>query len=405
MRKNVTIFGLILAVIFIAVGLWLAFGASINFNLGNDQQEENQSDQSSGISIAKVAGKILIQTPDGNWQPAQTGIKINLAPGNKIKTEDSIAAIELSDGNTLSLAAKTEIKIDSIDQHNLQLTLNQGRIYSQIKKGADTIWKVKALSTIAQADQGSFAVSIPGEKDKLILDVVENYIKLTLIKDNSSIEHKIMYGTHLELDLSKSLDQALPLEELTQEQIKADELLTLEIQDIEKNGEAEAEAEDPSASIKLTGIATESGIYLSWSLKNTKAPFGFQVIKSTNPEPNYNQDESHYLELPETRTHTWVINDGQTYYFRLCTWDAGKEACEVVSNTIELTTIRDTETTFEYTKSELQLTIDDSTGTVLNWSASNAANFKGYKIVRSATDEDLFYPKNDALTYIVDREV
>lgn len=165
--------------------------------------------------------------------------------------------------------------------------------------------------------------------------------------------------------------------------------------------------------LTLSAVAKEGYVDFDWSLTGgLTAPHGFKISKSTEPNPSYPDDEYQYVASPDGRSYRWSVGDGETYHFRVCTWNGaedGTSACAVHSNDVEVTTIEKTSTTYspgvEAVTSELSLgATSTANGISLGWTPSASSAFMAYKVVRSETDANLSYPSNGSIAYSSDIE-
>lgn len=137
------------------------------------------------------------------------------------------------------------------------------------------------------------------------------------------------------------------------------------------------------AYIKLSAVAVDGGIKLSWTVGGINALDGFKLVKGTTPNPTYPGNSYIYITDTAKRNYTWAINDGKTYNFRICQYVEGK--CAIYSNNIAV-------------KAPLKVVdeINDSVGEVTSIALSSAGGSKiswkitgysesGFKVVWSKT--------------------
>jgi hypothetical protein len=159
--------------------------------------------------------------------------------------------------------------------------------------------------------------------------------------------------------------------------------------------------------IALEGVALSDGrVKLAWNIKGLEASKGFKVVWSQLANPTYPGNEYHYLSDASARRDVIETLSNGTYHFRVCEYLGG--SCGVYSNDIKLTVNKQEEKKevlgYKPIATELVLSGQSTAdGVRLNWSACTASGFQGYKVVRSSSDGDLYYPKSGYRRYLTNR--
>jgi hypothetical protein len=147
-------------------------------------------------------------------------------------------------------------------------------------------------------------------------------------------------------------------------------------------------------SFKLYGTKVDGGISFSWSISGYDTSKGFKLMLSTSPNPTYEgKGDKVYIEGSSTRAYTWKIKDGQTYNFRICTYNGS--GCSVYSNNISVTA--PTKPVTVSPSPTGSVTLSAGSGSAVSWVLSGSAP-NGYKLVWNNTGSPV-YPGNSATYY------
>ncbi len=89
---------------------------------------------------------------------------------------------------------------------------------------------------------------------------------------------------------------------------------------------------DYADSVSLSGSSKKKGeASLSWSIAGGDAEDGYKIVRSKSKNPTYPDDSSKSISKEGTKSYAWEdLEEGETYYFRVCVWDGKK--CAVYSN-------------------------------------------------------------------------
>jgi hypothetical protein len=89
--------------------------------------------------------------------------------------------------------------------------------------------------------------------------------------------------------------------------------------------------------LSLTGwVKTGKIIALSWALTGN-SPYGYKLVKSTEPNPVYPGNEYVYLSSPDLKgSYIWDVGEAGTYHFRVCAYNGGG-GCVFYSNDYSVT--------------------------------------------------------------------
>ncbi|MEI7741407.1 MAG: hypothetical protein WCJ29_02785 [bacterium] len=161
-----------------------------------------------------------------------------------------------------------------------------------------------------------------------------------------------------------------------------------------------------TGTISFVAKSGNGGVNFNWSMpSNLTAPFGFVIFKSTTTAPSFPRDEHKFITNPADRTYTWDVQDGNTYWFKICTWNGKANAqtgCLTTSSAAKAVaptaSAAETQNPFDYTAIELGLAGRvENDGVRLFWSQSTSSSFISYKVVRSTSDTNPYYPKTPAI--------
>jgi hypothetical protein len=157
-----------------------------------------------------------------------------------------------------------------------------------------------------------------------------------------------------------------------------------------------------TAGIKLSATADGTAVKLAWSVTGVDVSKGFKVVKSLEPNPIYPGNSAQYMDAA-ARSLVLKLDPLKTYYFRVCAYTG--DGCSVYSNNASVKTgeapVKTTASGFAPISGELALAVSGPAGgVVLEWTQCTAVDFQYYKVVRSDTDANPYYPKSGYLTAI-----
>ncbi len=128
--------------------------------------------------------------------------------------------------------------------------------------------------------------------------------------------------------------------EKTKEEIVDKEKRNEEEKDVvdKKESEPEPEPEKDESSIvfSLKGSAYDKGVKLYWDTSGVDTKYGYKIVKSKNWNPVYPGNDYKYISNSAQESYAWEMEDGKTYYFRVCQYLGGSK-CGYYSNNLKLT--------------------------------------------------------------------
>ncbi len=145
-----------------------------------------------------------------------------------------------------------------------------------------------------------------------------------------------------------------------------------------------------TSKISLSGSATDTGIKLTWSVSGIDTSQGFKLLKSTSTNPTY-PGSAYKLLGGSDRSFSLSVEDGKTYYLRLCQYTG--DGCAVYSNTVKVTAPTNTDGQGGVSG----ITLVAGTGGNVSWSVNGDAS-NGFKLVWS-TSALPTYPGSSASYY------
>ena len=175
---------------------------------------------------------------------------------------------------------------------------------------------------------------------------------------------------------------------------------------VEENTEEKTEEQEeektvtpaPASGIYLSAKAVSDGVAFNWSVTNVDVSQGFKIVKSTEMNPVYPGNDYVYLDNASTRSYTWNIKDGKTYYFRVCQYLGGK--CGVYSQNVKVTApLKETYKEKEETTGNVSsISVNSTGGTGVAWTTVGVSS-QGFKIVWSKNSNPT-YPTRSGDKYI-----
>ncbi|EKD32911.1 MAG: hypothetical protein ACD_76C00118G0004 [uncultured bacterium] len=419
--------------------------------------EKESGPGASAASVSFLEGQVDVLNDSLGWKQASDGIVLN--EGDSIRTGLGKAVLSFEDGSALRLDALTEVEVVRLSGKSAVFSNKQGRVYLRVKDGTSAQYQILAQEASVSAQGTAFTVACDQTKKTVAVLMVEGSAKVRVERNSDAVESKIESGSKLDLDLSKPITEAVKTSAVDLEIVKSDSFYSWNKEEDIKIGDPlgvleavedaegieDAEGEDGSEDVEnaegadvaedanneeakedqvldlsqsapaesnsgifLKASAQDDGVRFTWVLNQTEAPYGFKISRGTEPNPYYPKNDFVYISSVEAREYTWKITDGKTYHFRICTWNGGKtseSACVVHSNDVQVTTKQASINIsgFEYVASELVLGATTSeSGVNLSWNKITAPGFQGYKVVRSETDANLYYPKNGYIKWLPD---
>ncbi len=167
------------------------------------------------------------------------------------------------------------------------------------------------------------------------------------------------------------------------------------------------------ANLTLSAVAKSDGVHLSWkSYTGNDFEYGKVVRSETNPNLRY-PDDGYILYYQEQSKAAFVdatAKTGVSYYYRICVKQ--KTGAVVCGNVVHLKASTAVETPKETPKSgftsvtgKLALTaVEGSDSIALSWSAwPITEGFNYYKVVRSQSNANPYYPNDGYISVISDR--
>ncbi len=254
-----------------------------------------------------------------------------LQEGETIVTgEESRVVLAFDDGSIVRLGAQTQLNLSQLKSAAMILDEQSGILFARVNKDKAHKFLVRAGGLEIESWGTAFSVAKQGEEVEV--KVFENKVK---IKENKQEKAEVGEKEKWQKTVNK-------VEKLTQADVE-DEFLSWSLkQENQKLFPSSSSTPKPSPtsgevkSINLSGQETVAGqVELSWVV-NGDASLGYRVLWSPNPEPIYpcrDQDQYFYNSSPDFKSDTVTdLEQGQTYYFRVCEDLDGK--CGTYSNQI-----------------------------------------------------------------------
>jgi hypothetical protein len=138
--------------------------------------------------------------------------------------------------------------------------------------------------------------------------------------------------------------------------------------------------------ISLSASKKSNGVSFSWKVNGVSISQGFKLVKATHSNPTYGQDSAVYLDGSGTRSYLLEINDGKTYYFRVCRYTGS--GCDNYSNAVKVTAPSGSVAGVSVSSINLSVV----SGSKVAWTVNGEAS-QGFKLVWS-TNPNPTYPTN-----------
>lgn len=370
MKKQINMIGGGIVAIF-GLGL-IAFGILAIFAPNKIEDLASYISEKTGILAEEDGIRGILEYVEGQterrlsseegWYPVTRDEIIK--SGTDIRTlENSKAVVTFEDGSVIRLNENSLMKFTS-QRELILVEFSKGEIYNRVTKSNEREFAVSVGEYKIVALGTAFGVRKEKAEDPEVF-VVESEIEI--IDDKDDVLGTIVEGNKLKID-----DGIVSVEKLTKDDlgeeflawnIKNDEeyfnksLAETQVEEDEKQVVTEVVSKpqpvaykpEPTKKIveeeKLNdGYATaislsgkEDGVKarLYWEIHGGKAPEGFKVVKSKQPNPVYPGDDYLYIKDPDDRSCVWKgFYKEKTYHFRICVYKKGK--CVTYSNDVEI---------------------------------------------------------------------
>ncbi len=159
-----------------------------------------------------------------------------------------------------------------------------------------------------------------------------------------------------------------------------------------------------AVSIALQGIVSGTTASLKWTTSGDVSQ-GFKVIWNTSGSPTYPGDNPTYVDGGTRAFSVKGLPENASVYLRVCAYTGN--GCSTYSNQIKLQTGATTVKTGGYNllTGEQQVTASvTGNGVQLSWTPCSASDFLYYKVVRSETNPDPYYPNDGYVTAISNQQ-
>ncbi|MBD3363489.1 hypothetical protein GF362_07275 [Candidatus Dojkabacteria bacterium] len=366
-----------------------------------------------GGEIIYVEGNVEYQTPEGGWYEAEE--YTSLAEGSAVRVLDQgKAIINLDDGSVLRLNSDSQISLDSMDPNSIEINNHKGIVYSRIVESERKFVVNVAGRQIESLGTSYKTINIDEKKG---VRVYQNKVKVH--NQEGEEEAIVKEGNKYYFEHNTNPDATDKVLEMTVEEIKRDDFILWNKELDEKIDEfkdemgvlaeldtksepnqtptekpteevTEKPTETPSPTAKPTTEITKKialsaktgtdGIKFTWSVSGIDTSKGFKIVRSTSTStPVYPGNDYYYITDPNARSYYAKLQDGKTYYVRICQYLGG--SCGLYSNTIKVTAPTYVKPTEQPTNSVSSISLSGS-GTNFSWTADGYSE-KGFKLVWS----------------------
>lgn len=408
-RKRLIIIAIVTVVVLVAVGLVLKLTVWNDKTVKEDTDASVQKVQKLGVAVTLVDGDASYRHGEGEWQTLATTTE--LAEGDDVRTaENGRVVLTFDDGSALRLDHKSNVALTSLAAKDIHITQSEGTAYSRVV-ASDRSYIVTVDKVNYQA-LGTAFVTVNNETEKGV-QVYHSKVKVDGIAD-AVVEGKQYYKQHgndalkgkvSDLDLDALAGSDFVDWNTTEDEKEASFKEKLGVlKTIREKRELAREApekpaqsspQQPSASLQLTGSATDKGAALNWTVTGVDVASGFKVVRSASSQtPTFGRDDAVYVDKSTARSYTWSTKKAGTYWYRVCAYRPAGGSCVNYSNAVQVTTTGsshdDDKDGEKVTRGNMTLAVDGSGNAT--WSYTGVA-VHGYKLVMSKSQNPT-YPDN-----------
>jgi len=381
----------VLAFLLVIVGAYAIYAVFINsdetVNPPVDQNISANRVVELAAAISLTEGSVETSLNGKTWKAAAGGETVSSK--HYVRTmADSRAVLLLDDGSAVRLDADTEIQLATSDSKLVEIKLVSGQVYTRVVESESRTFAVITDSERFEAQGTAYRTSTDSEKDSV--EVYQSSVKVD--SDETTIEEGNRYDTSTreksDIDLAALSDDAFVQWNKQKDSEKDEFKDKLGVLSKEAPQEPAPAPAGPNAGISLSGVATDKGVKLSWSLTGVSSTDGFKLVRdATDTTPTYKENKSVYVSKGEQTSYTIELSDGKTYNFRVCIYRAASGTCDTYSNSVKVKA-----PLVAYVPVVNGAVSLDITGGVINWTFGGTAPH-GFKVVMN-TEGDPTYPSH-----------
>lgn len=372
MKNKLNMISGVLVTVF-SLGL-ITFGILAVFNPGKIEDLASFLSKKTGLFAVEEAGiRGQLEYAEGQverrsseedgWRDVERNEVVK--SGMEIRTiGNSRAVITFEDGSVVRLGKETSMKFLSEDALIL-VQFSKGEIYNRVATDMSREFalevdnfRVVALGTAFDVKKEVNAdaevlvveskVEVKGDGDVALGTISEgNKSKLgsSSVKEEKITQedfNKEFLSWNIEND-EKHFEKISSLKEIKKEEKKEvapKKVVTPKVEpkkEIVKKEEKKKDKDNDgyATAVGLSGKDDGTRAKLNWTISGGKAPEGFKVVKSKQPNPVYPGDDYLYIKDPHDRSCVWKgFYKDKKYHFRVCVYKDGK--CVTYSNDIEI---------------------------------------------------------------------
>lgn len=414
-NKNKIIIGIIISLIIILVGVGTYY--YFNKNQKNSSNTQSEIKNQMGANIQLIEGSVMVQKENSDrFEEAKANDSVY--KNYKIKTGESSKAVLVFDtGDIARLDSNTEVKIIEISSKNIKIENLGGEVYSRVDHVDGKNYEVVVSDYSASAIGTAYSTKYNTKDNNLEYKVLDNKIKISKLNkelnagqkaklntvsgvmEESNLENSDIHNGFIAWNKDQDLSSGKPLGAL--EIVKKNEEQKQQENNQNQNQNNSQTENQTLASLGLSGWTTENGVALSWQANNLDVSKGFKVIKAeANGTPVYPGNDYQYLSSPSSNYYEWGLQNGETYSFRVCTYNGS--GCSFYSNIINVTAPNKNSSSSSTSSASVNsISLSGSTAGVgkvnLSWSIDGNSP-KGFKIVWSKNSGPT-YPLRSGDTY------
>jgi len=380
-------------VILLIVAVLLAGGVVAWMLLANKDENSSTSNESAqqdqaarlGVAVTLIDGTAEYSKNNTEWSALSTDTEI--IEGDFVRAkENSRVVLSFDDGSAVRIAASSSLSLESLKPDNIVIQSEGGELYSRVVASSTRSYTVSVDGSSYKAMGTAFRTIDTDTKSGV--EVFHSGVEVD--SDMTVTEGSALYKETTD-PTKKGVVSALDINALKgdefikwcadQDKKQADFVDKLGVLiDIDKPIATPAPTPTPMpgkpVGITLSGSQGNYSANFSWSVNGVDTTDGYKLLRSkSNSKPTYS-DKVAYISAKDT-SYSLYVGDGETYYYRLCTYDDG--ACASYSNTVQVATTKKPKPVVE--AGEVVLAINATTA---SWTFAGTAP-NGFKLVMSTS--------------------